>query len=231
MGRSPLLLSVPVAVGYVPLGAVFGFLFVQAGGAWWMAIASSVLIYAGASQFMMIPMLTAGLPIGSIALATLVVNLRHVFYGLSLLHLVPKNGLAKFYLIFGLTDETYSLLTTLPAETTPMQRVWLTLINQMWWVSGTALGAVLGSQVQTQLAGLDFALVALFAVLVVEGAPAADPVTVQIVGVDEVQHDHGQISWISPVAKALLKAHVGDEVRVQTPTGRQTLCIEAVQYI
>ncbi|MEK9690082.1 MAG: transcription elongation factor GreB [Burkholderiaceae bacterium] len=66
---------------------------------------------------------------------------------------------------------------------------------------------------------------------VVEGAPAADPVTVQIVGVDEVQHDHGQISWISPVAKALLKAHVGDEVRVQTPTGRQTLCIEAVQYI
>ena len=142
MGRSPLLLSVPVAVGYVPLGAVFGFLFVQAGGAWWMAIASSVLIYAGASQFMMIPMLTAGLPIGSIALATLVVNLRHVFYGLSLLHLVPKNGLAKFYLIFGLTDETYSLLTTLPAETTPMQRVWLTLINQMWWVSGTALGAV-----------------------------------------------------------------------------------------
>ena len=102
MGRSPLLLSVPVAVGYVPLGAVFGFLFVQAGGAWWMAIASSVLIYAGASQFMMIPMLTAGLPIGSIALATLVVNLRHVFYGLSLLHLVPKNGLAKFYLIFGI---------------------------------------------------------------------------------------------------------------------------------
>ena len=66
---------------------------------------------------------------------------------------------------------------------------------------------------------------------VVEGAPAAYPVTVQIVGVDEVQHDHGQISWISPVAKALLKAHVGDEVRVQTPTGRQTLCIEAVQYI
>jgi len=66
---------------------------------------------------------------------------------------------------------------------------------------------------------------------VVEGAPAEDPVTVQIVGVDEVQHDHGQISWISPVAKALLKAYVGDEVRVQTPTGRQTLCIEAVQYI
>ena len=201
MGRSPLLLSVPVAVGYVPLGAVFGFLFVQAGGAWWMAIASSVLIYAGASQFMMIPMLTAGLPIGSIALATLVVNLRHVFYGLSLLHLVPKNGLAKFYLIFGLTDETYSLLTTLPAETTPMQRVWLTLINQMWWVSGTVLGAVLGSQVQTQLAGLDFALVALFAVLTVEqwrARSSAKPLWVALLSYP--------IAWLIWPAHALLVA-------------------------
>ena len=201
MGRSPLLLSVPVAVGYVPLGTVFGFLFVQAGGAWWMAIASSVLIYAGASQFMMIPMLTAGLPIGSIALATLVVNLRHVFYGLSLLHLVPKNGLAKFYLIFGLTDETYSLLTTLPAETTPMQRVWLTLINQMWWVSGTVLGAVLGSQVQTQLAGLDFALVALFAVLVVEqwrARSSAKPLWVALLSYP--------VAWLIWPANALLAA-------------------------
>jgi 4-azaleucine resistance transporter AzlC len=201
MGRSPLLLSVPVAVGYVPLGAVFGFLFVQAGGAWWMAIASSVLIYAGASQFMMIPMLTAGLPIGSIALATLVVNLRHVFYGLSLLHLVPKNGLAKFYLIFGLTDETYSLITTLPAETTPMQRVWLTLINQMWWVSGTALGAVLGSQMQNQLAGLDFALVALFAVLVVEqwrARSSAKPLWVALLSYP--------VAWLMWPANALLAA-------------------------
>jgi 4-azaleucine resistance transporter AzlC len=201
MGRSPLLLSVPVAVGYVPLGAVFGFLFVQAGGAWWMAIASSVLIYAGASQFMMIPMLTAGLPIGSIALATLVVNLRHVFYGLSLLHLVPKNGLAKFYLIFGLTDETYSLITTLPAETTPMQRAWLTLINQMWWVSGTALGAVLGSQMQNQLAGLDFALVALFAVLVVEqwrARSSAKPLWVALLSYP--------VAWLMWPANALLAA-------------------------
>jgi len=167
-GPSPLLLSVPVAVGYVPLGAVFGFLFVQAGGPWWLAIASSIWVYAGASQFMMIPMLSAGLSVGSIALATLVVNLRHVFYGLSLLHALPQHPIAKAYMVFGLTDETYSVLTTLPPETSTAQRVWLTLINQLWWVSGTAIGALLGSQAQTQLAGLDFALVALFAVLVVE---------------------------------------------------------------
>ena len=167
-GPSPLLLSVPVAVGYVPLGAVFGFLFVQAGGPWWLAIASSIWVYAGASQFMMIPMLSAGLSVGSIALATLVVNLRHVFYGLSLLHALPQHPIARAYMVFGLTDETYSVLTTLPPETSTAQRVWLTLINQLWWVSGTAIGALLGSQAQTQLAGLDFALVALFAVLVVE---------------------------------------------------------------
>ena len=74
-----LALSVPVAMGYVPLGTVFGFLFVQAGAPWWLALLASLVVFAGAAQFMMIPMLAAGLPVASIALATLVVNLRHVF--------------------------------------------------------------------------------------------------------------------------------------------------------
>ena len=76
---------------------------------------------------MMIPMLSAGLSVGSIALATLVVNLRHVFYGLSLLHALPQHPIARAYMVFGLTDETYSVLTTLPPETSTAQRVWLTL--------------------------------------------------------------------------------------------------------
>ena len=64
LSRTPWLLSLPVAMGYIPLGMVFGFLFVQAGGPWWLAIASSVVVYAGAAQFMMVPMLAAGLPPG-----------------------------------------------------------------------------------------------------------------------------------------------------------------------
>ena len=165
---SVLTLSVPVAMGYVPLGMVFGFLFVQAGASWWLALLASVVVFAGAAQFMMVPMLAAGLPIAAIALATLVVNLRHVFYGLSLLDKLPVHPWARWYLVFALTDETYSVLTTLPAGTSTRQMVAVALLNQGWWVLGTLLGAVIGTQAQVPLVGLDFALAALFAVLAVE---------------------------------------------------------------
>jgi hypothetical protein len=89
---SLLSLTTPVAMGYIPLGMVFGFLFVQAGGAAWLAVLSSIVVYAGAAQYMMVPMLAAGLPVGAIALATAVVNLRHVFYGLSLLDRLPEQA-------------------------------------------------------------------------------------------------------------------------------------------
>lgn len=171
---SVLSLSVPVAMGYVPLGMVFGFLFVQAGAPWWLALTASVFVYAGASQFMMVPMLAAGLPVASIALATLVVNLRHMFYGLSLLHKLPAQPWARWYLVFALTDETYSVLTTLPEGTRAGQMVTVALLNQGWWVLGTLLGAVIGAQAQITLAGLDFALAALFAVLAVEQWRSAD---------------------------------------------------------
>lgn len=161
-------LTTPVAMGYIPLGMVFGFLFVQAGGQAWQAIMASVIVYAGASQFMMIPMLAAGLSIGTIALATLIVNLRHAFYGLSLLDRFPKGTWARWYLVFGLTDETFSLLTTMPQTVGHRQMLLVTLLNQGWWVLGTALGAIIGAQAQLSLSGLDFVLAALFAVLTVE---------------------------------------------------------------
>lgn len=165
---SVLTLTAPVAMGYIPLGTVFGFLFVQSGASGWLAILSSLLVFAGAAQYMMIPMLASGLSAGSIALATLIVNLRHVFYGLSLLGKMPREPLARWYVVFGLTDETYSVLTTLPAGTSERQMVLVALLNQGWWVLGTALGAIIGAQAQIRLAGLDFALPALFAVLTVE---------------------------------------------------------------
>lgn len=165
---STLALTTPVAMGYIPLGTVFGFLFVQAGADWWLAILASVFVYAGAAQYMMIPMMAAGLSIASIAVATLVVNLRHVFYGLSLLDKLPRAGLLRWYMVFGLTDETYSVLTTLPAGTSQKQMAAVALLNQCWWVLGTAMGAVIGAQAKVPLAGLDFVLASLFAVLTVE---------------------------------------------------------------
>lgn len=167
-GLSVLTLTAPVAMGYIPLGMVFGFLFVQAGAAWWLAVLTSLFVYAGAAQYMMIPMLAAGLPLATIALATLIVNLRHMFYGLSLLNKLPQKKILRWYMIFALTDETYSVLTTLPPSTSDKQMALLALLNQFWWVLGTLIGAVIGAQAQITLAGLDFVLAALFAVLTVE---------------------------------------------------------------
>ncbi len=155
-------------MGYIPLGAVFGFLFVQAGGDGWLAILASLLVYAGAAQYMMIPMLVAGMSVGTIALATMVVNLRHVFYGLSLLKQLPNGKLLRWYLAFGLTDETYSVLTTMPVSTSHRQMALVALLNQVWWVLGTTAGVLIGARAQVSLAGLDFVLAALFAVLAVE---------------------------------------------------------------
>ncbi len=165
---SVLSLSAPVAMGYVPLGIVFGFLFVQAGASWWLAVLASLLVYAGAAQYMMIPMLAAGLSVGTIALATLIVNSRHVFYGLSLLDALPRRRLLRWYIVFALTDETYSVLTTIAATTSDRQKLLVALLNHCWWVLGTLIGALIGAQAQVALAGLDFVLAALFAVLTVE---------------------------------------------------------------
>jgi 4-azaleucine resistance transporter AzlC len=165
---SVLSLTAPVAMGYIPLGTVFGFLFVQAGAEWWLAILASLFVFAGAAQYMMIPMLAAGLSVGTIALATMIVNLRHVFYGLSLLHKLPQKKLLRWYMIFALTDETYSVLTTIPDTTSPKKMALVALLNHFWWVLGTVIGAVIGAQAQIALVGLDFVLAALFAVLTVE---------------------------------------------------------------
>lgn len=161
-------LSVPVAMGYVPLGAVFGFLFVQAGAPWWIPPLASLLVFAGAAQFMVIPMLAAGAPLVSIIVATAVVNLRHIFYGLSLLDKLPPNQLSRAYLIWALTDENYSVITTVPPTATSKQIVGVVMLNHCWWVLGALLGAAAGAKVSHTIAGLDFSLTALFAVLAVE---------------------------------------------------------------
>ena len=158
----------PVAMGSIPLGIVFGFLFVQAGAAWWLASLASLLIYAGAAQYMMVPMIVTGMPVSAIALATLIVNARHVFYGLSLLDRLPQQKRLRWYIVFALTDETYSVLTTLPATSTARQMTLIALLNHGWWVLGSTLGAIIGAQAKIELVGLDFVLAALFAVLTVE---------------------------------------------------------------
>lgn len=160
--------SVPVLMGYIPLGIVFGFLFVQAGGTPLSAVLCSMFVYGGASQYMMVPMLAAGASIPAVAFATAVINLRHIFYGISLINKLPSRGWQRWYIAYTLTDETYSLLCTLPAGTSLKRMMWLAAFNHTWWMLGGLVGAVLGASAQIELAGIDFVLTSLFAMLTCE---------------------------------------------------------------
>lgn len=163
--------TVPVMMGYLFLGFAFGVLMQSKGFSFIWAVLMSLLIYAGSMQFVAINFLTGGTGIISIIMLTLMVNIRHVFYGLAMLTKFRDIGKKKPYLIFALTDETFSLLCS--AE--PPQNVnknwflfWIAFLDQIYWITGTALGGILGSILPFNTKGIDFAMTALFVVIFVE---------------------------------------------------------------
>ena len=160
--------SIPVAMGYLPAGIAFGVLAQVAGVPIWATIMLSVVLYAGAAQYACLPMLSAGLPIGSMATNIAAINLRHVFYGMPLLQHLPTHKLAKAYCLFALTDETFSVMTSLPNETRRALILPISLFNQSWWVLASIIGVMIGSALSDLVPHLDFALVCLFAILAYE---------------------------------------------------------------
>jgi 4-azaleucine resistance transporter AzlC len=163
--------SIPVLLGYTTLGLAFGLTLVAAGLPWWLSPVMAVFIFAGAAQFMAIGLMQSGAGLFEIALLTLLMNGRHAVYGLSLLGPFRDAGKWKPYLIFGLTDETYGLLTTVkpPANVDETKFFGaITALNQSYWVLGCTVGSIIGSALSLDTTGLDFALTALFIVLLVE---------------------------------------------------------------
>ena len=163
--------TVPVMTGYVFLGFGFGILMQQNGfGALWAA-AMSLFIYAGSMQYVAIPLLTSGASLLTAAATAFVVNARHLFYGISMVDAYKGMGKKKPYLIFGLTDETYSLVSQLqlPEGIQPGSYCFLvTLFDHIYWISGTVLGALTGFLLPINYEGVDFALTALFVTIFVE---------------------------------------------------------------
>ncbi|MGM8897865.1 MULTISPECIES: AzlC family ABC transporter permease [unclassified Psychrobacter] len=155
-------------MGYLPAGIAFGVLAQIAGVPIWATIMLSIVLYAGAAQYACLPMLSAGLPIGNIATNIAAINLRHVFYGMPLLQSLPKNKIAKTYCLFALTDETFSVMTSLPHEIRRAIILPISLFNQSWWVLASAIGVMIGSTLGDLVPHLDFALVCLFAILAYE---------------------------------------------------------------
>jgi 4-azaleucine resistance transporter AzlC len=164
--------SIPVLLGYVTIGFGFGLLAVNSGYPAWFAVAMSIFVYAGAAQYIGIGLFAAGASISEIALVTLIVNLRHAAYGLSLIKPFGKFPRLRPYLVFSLTDETYALLSSLSEADRADGHLMLAIsaLNQSYWVAGTALGALAGSLIPYRIDGLNFALTAMFLVLAVEQA-------------------------------------------------------------
>ena len=161
--------SLPVAFGYIPLGMAFGVLLVGLGYPWWWAPVMGVVIFAGSAQFLAVSLLAAGAGPLDAFVATLLLNLRHVFYGLTMLDRYKALGRGRYYAVFGLTDETFSILAGSPPHEFDRRYVLaVTALNQSWWVLGCALGALVGGSLPFSTEGLAFSLTALFAVLLVE---------------------------------------------------------------
>lgn len=160
--------SVPVMLGYIFLGIAFGLLLQDAGYSFVWAFFISVIVYAGSMQFIMVSLMTGGAGLLYTAVMTFFINGRHIFYGLSFVEKYKKMGKACPYMVFSLTDETYSVLcgTKVP-EGMKEDKVffWISLFDHSYWVAGSVLGAVAGSYITIDTTGIDFSMTALFLVI------------------------------------------------------------------
>lgn len=163
--------SLPVMAGYLVLGFGFGIISQKNGyGILWV-LAMSIFIYAGSMQYVAVSLLSSGAGLISAALTTLMVNARHLFYGISMIEPYKKAGKLKPYLIFSLTDETYSLVCGGKApEGIDFHKYsfFVSAFNQLYWITGSALGALAGSVLRFNTAGVEYAMTALFITVFVD---------------------------------------------------------------
>ena len=162
--------TLPVMTGYLVLGIGFGILMQEKGYGILWSLAMSVFIYAGSMQYLAVSLLTGGVSLVTAALTTLMVNARHLFYGISMIERYRGLGKEKPYLIFSLTDETYSLVSSDPPQGVPYHRYCLlvSVLDHCYWVAGCAIGSLLGNILPISFEGIDFALTALFVTVFVE---------------------------------------------------------------
>lgn len=164
--------TIPVMAGYLVLGFGFGIILRANGYETFLAPVMSIVIYAGSMQYVAVGLLTGGASLITAALTTFMVNARHLFYGVSMLDKYKNTGKRKPYLIFALTDETYSLLCNDNSDISTEERknyyFFVSLLNQIYWVTGSVLGAVVGSLVKFNSKGIDFVLTALFITIFIE---------------------------------------------------------------
>ncbi|MCI1696106.1 azaleucine resistance protein AzlC [Aneurinibacillus aneurinilyticus] len=163
--------TVPIFAGFLFLGIAYGIYMNSLGFNAVYPIMMSLIIFAGSMEFVAAHLLLVAFnPINALFL-TLMVNARHLFYGISMLDKYKKTGKKKFYLIYGLCDESFSINYTVDVPMN-VDKGWfmffVTLLNHSYWVIGAAIGGIFGSLVQFNTEGLDFVMTALFVVIFIE---------------------------------------------------------------
>ena len=169
--------TVPVLMGYLSIGIVFGWMLSAAGfHPLWSAV-MSVAIYAGSGQYLGVELLSKAAPLLDAAFLTLILNFRHLVYGLSMLEKFRDMGWRKLYMIFSLSDETYALLAGVSAPEGVDSRDFyfsIAALDQLYWIAGSVIGAVAGALITINTEGIDFAMTALFLVIAVEQWQSSD---------------------------------------------------------
>lgn len=163
--------SVPVLSGYIVLGIGFGIVLEKNGyGVLW-AFLMSAFIYAGSMQYAGVELLATGAGLPTVALTTLMVNARHLFYGISMIDKYKNAGAKKPYMIFALTDETYSLVCYNKYEDEKQRHFYcflVSLFNQIYWVTGSVAGSLIGAAIPFDTKGIEFSMTALFVTVFVQ---------------------------------------------------------------
>lgn len=164
-------LTIPVLVGYIFLGFGFGVLLAKAGYNFLLAPFSALTVYSGSLQYAEVDLLKAEFSVLSAIVMTIAVNIRHVFYGLSLVERYKEIGKYKFYCVFGLTDETYSLIVSQKVPEGVHKGkfyFFITILNHLYWIVGCTLGGIFGQFIPFNSKGIEFVMTALFVVIFVE---------------------------------------------------------------
>ncbi len=163
--------TVPVLMGYLAIGIAFGLMLQEIGYNFIWAFFMSLTIYAGSGQYLGVTLLGTAASLGTVAVMTLLINFRHLVYGLSMLEKFRGMGPRKLYMIFSLTDETYALLSSAraPVGVDPRNFYFaIALLDQSYWILGSVIGAVAGALIPFSTEGVDFAMTALFVVIAVD---------------------------------------------------------------
>jgi 4-azaleucine resistance transporter AzlC len=179
--------SFSAGLGIFPLGIALGLLVIQAGLPWWLAPALSLSAFAGSLELMLVGMIAAVVPLAAVALTTLVVNFRHIFYAFSFpLHLV-RNRFAKAYSVYAMIDEAYATSGSLPPDQRSAPRLLaMQIACQTYWVGGGLIGVAVGAALPAPIKGLEFSLCALFVVLTLDALRSSRDVPPALLAVASV---------------------------------------------